>query len=121
MNKRIEEIRKDLGFSMEKFGNKIGISKSAVNQIEKGINNPSEQTISLICKEFDINEEWLRNGKGEKKKKVTVNQEVAEFINDIMELPEEDFKKNIIYSLASLSTEEWEALQKLASRFLKKD
>ena len=121
MNKRIAEIRKDLKYSMEKFGSKIGISKSAVNQIEKGINNPSEQTIALICKEFGVNEEWLRHGKGDKKKKFTVNQEVADFLNGIMELPDDDFKKNIVYSLASLSSEEWEALERLASHFVKKD
>lgn len=120
MNKRIAEIRKDTGYTMEKFGNKIGISKSAVNQIEKGVNNPSEQTITLICREFGVNEEWLRHGTGEKKKRGIVNQDVANFLNDIMDLPDDDFRKNIIISLSSLSIDEWEVLEKIASHLVNK-
>lgn len=44
---RINKVRSQLNLSMEKFGNKIGISKSSVNKLEKGINQPSEQTIKL--------------------------------------------------------------------------
>lgn len=50
---------------MEKFGERIGITKASVSRIESGENNPSEQTIILICKEFGINKEWLLTGKGE--------------------------------------------------------
>lgn len=63
---RIKEIRKSQNLSMEKFGEKIRISKVSVSRIESGINNPSDQTILLICREFDINEEWLKTGQGEK-------------------------------------------------------
>jgi transcriptional regulator with XRE-family HTH domain len=49
---------------MEQFGKRISISKVSVSRLESGINNPSDQTISLICKEFNINEEWLRYGTG---------------------------------------------------------
>lgn len=50
---------------MERFGERIGITKSSVSLLESGKNNPSEQTIRLICKEFSINEHWLRTGDGE--------------------------------------------------------
>lgn len=52
---RIYELRKAMNHSMEKFGNIIGITKSSVNSLEKGINNPSEQTLKLICREFNVN------------------------------------------------------------------
>lgn len=61
---RIYQIRSSLDLSMEKFGKKIGISKVSVHNIEKGINNPSEQTIMLICREFNVNYEWLTQGTG---------------------------------------------------------
>lgn len=50
---------------MEKFGKRVGITRSSVCKLESGENNPAEQTIMLICKEFNINEIWLRTGTGE--------------------------------------------------------
>lgn len=67
MNERIRQIRKENKLSQEDFGKKIGIGKTSVSKLESGENNPSDRTIILICKEFDINEEWLRTGKGEMK------------------------------------------------------
>lgn len=66
MKDRIKEIRQDNKLSMDKFGERIGITKASVSRIESGENNPSEQTIILICREFGVNEEWLRTGKGKK-------------------------------------------------------
>ena len=63
MNERIKIIREKLGLSMEKFGKKIGLTRSAISKIESG-SKPSDQTILSICREFNINEEWLRNGNG---------------------------------------------------------
>ena len=65
MNERIKELRKTLGISQEKFGARIKISGASVSKIESGENNPSEQTLSLIVAEFDVSEDWLRNGVGE--------------------------------------------------------
>lgn len=62
---RIKQVRKELSLSMEKFGDKIGIVKSAINNIEKGLNNPSERTLKLICSEFNVNYAWLTEGQGE--------------------------------------------------------
>lgn len=64
MNNRIKELRLDLDLSQEAFGKRIKIQRSSVSKIETGENCPSDQTISLICKEFNVNEEWLRTGKG---------------------------------------------------------
>lgn len=50
--------------SQEEFGNRLGITKASISRIESGINNPSEQTIMLLCKEFGVNEVWLRTGEG---------------------------------------------------------
>ena len=62
---RIRQIRQSTGLSMEKFGDLIGIKKSSISLLEKGTNNPSDQTIMLICREFNVSETWLRTGKGE--------------------------------------------------------
>lgn len=64
MNNRIKKLRLDLGLSQEAFGKQIKIQRSSVSKIETGENSPSDQTISLICKEFNVNEDWLRTGEG---------------------------------------------------------
>lgn len=65
INIRITELRKVLNLSMEKFGNQVGITKSSINAIEKGRNNPSEQTIMLICKAYNVSPLWLKEGIGD--------------------------------------------------------
>ena len=65
MKDRIREVREHFGLSMEKFGSRIGIGKASISLLESGKNNPSIQTIALICREFGVNEQWLRTGDGE--------------------------------------------------------
>lgn len=62
INERVKEIRKAKSLTMEEFGFKIGINRSSVSLIESGRNNPSEQTIRSICREFGVREAWLRDG-----------------------------------------------------------
>lgn len=65
INDRIKEVRKIKGLTMEQFGARIGLGKSAVNKIEKGINGTTDQTIQSICREFGVSEVWLRTGEGQ--------------------------------------------------------
>lgn len=65
MTQRIIEIRKKKGLSQEQFAQKLNLSRSFVNQIEVGKRNISDRTIADICRVFDVNETWLRTGKGE--------------------------------------------------------
>jgi len=64
VNERIKTLRIHLKLNQQDFADKIGIGKTAVSKIESSINNPSEQTIKLICSEFGVNEAWLRTGEG---------------------------------------------------------
>lgn len=73
MKDRIKKVRKSNYLTMEQFGNRIGITKSSVSLLESGKNSPSEQTIKLICKEFNIDIEWLRTGKGEMNKDIDID------------------------------------------------
>lgn len=64
-NQRVRLIRKDKGLTLEKFGEQIGVQKSAVSKIERGDNALSEQLCRAICREYHVREEWLRNGEGD--------------------------------------------------------
>ena len=70
MKDRIKKVRTTNKLTMEQFGNRIGITKSSVSLLESGKNSPSEQTLKLICKEFNINMDWLQTGKGDMNKEV---------------------------------------------------
>lgn len=65
MNERVKLLRKTLKLSGEKFGEKLGVQRNAISQIETGKNNLSEQMLLAICREYNVNEEWLRTGEGE--------------------------------------------------------
>lgn len=65
MNERVKQLRKTLGLSGEKFGATIGLSRMAISNIENGNRNLTEQSIKSICREFNVNENWLRTGNGD--------------------------------------------------------
>lgn len=65
MKERIRELRRHLNMTMEEFGARIGLTKSAVSFIESGRNGARDQTVFAICREFGVSEAWLRTGKGE--------------------------------------------------------
>lgn len=65
MNERIRELRKHLNLTLEEFGKKVGVTKAAIGRIEKGERSVTGQMFLSICREFNVNEEWLRTGEGE--------------------------------------------------------
>ena len=65
MKERIRELRKHLNMTMDEFGARIGLSKAAISLIESGRNGTRDQTVYAICREFGVNEDWLRTGEGE--------------------------------------------------------
>lgn len=65
MNNQIKLLRKELGLTMQEFGKNLGVSKSAISNIENGYNSLTDQMIVAICNAYNVNEEWLRTGNGE--------------------------------------------------------
>lgn len=65
MKERIRKIRRDLDLTQQEFADRIGIKRNTVANYETGRNEPVDSVVSLICREFHVNEEWLRNGIGE--------------------------------------------------------
>ena len=65
MNERIKELRKELGLTLEKFGGRLGVGKNAISRIETRKSNVTDQMFKSICREFNVNDEWLRTGEGD--------------------------------------------------------
>lgn len=62
---RVKEIRKALGLTLDKFGEKLGVTKQTISRIEKGVNNVTDQMAKGICREYGVSEDWLLHGSGE--------------------------------------------------------
>lgn len=118
INERIRELRKSFSLSGEKFGEKIGLKKVAISQIETGRSMPTEQTILSICREFGVSEDWLRNGNGEMFIPMTRDEEIATFIGGIQADVDDTFKKRLISVLAKLDENEWDLLEKIAENIV---
>lgn len=65
MKERLKALRKELRLTQQEFADRVGISRGNIGAYEVGKNAPSDAVISLICREFHVNEEWLRAGNGE--------------------------------------------------------
>lgn len=65
MHERIRKLRRELDLTQEKFAERIGIKRNTIATYESGRNEPVDSVVALICREFHVNEEWLRNGTGE--------------------------------------------------------
>ncbi len=83
MNTRIREVRKQLGLTLEEFGKKLGVTRAAISNIENGNRNVTDQMIISICREFNVNEEWLRNEHGSIFKKPS--DEVGYYVADLLD------------------------------------
>ena len=65
MDKRIRKLRRSLDLTQQEFGDRIGVKRNTIATYEGGRSTPIDSVISLICREFSVNEEWLRTGHGE--------------------------------------------------------
>ena len=114
MNKRIKMVRKSKGLTLEKFGERIGITASACSTIENGKNNASDQTIRSICREFYVSEHWLRTGEGEMFIQISRDQEIMDFVADTMQDDEDNFRRRFLLALSRLPEERWADIEDFA-------
>lgn len=113
-NERVKEVRKTLGLTLEKFGDRLGIQKAAVSKIEKGENSLTDANIKAICREFSVDYMWLTTGEGEMF--VETDDDFFERIDRIM-AGENETRKNMFKALLYASDEDIEALARIIELF----
>ncbi|WP_251210197.1 helix-turn-helix domain-containing protein [Acetatifactor aquisgranensis] len=113
MKDRIKKIRKELDLTQQEFADRIGIKRGGVANYEIGRNIPIDSVISLICREFNVNEQWLRDGTGEMFIEQTRDEQIASFVGSIQASADDSFKKRFISMLSALDESEWEVLEKM--------
>ena len=110
MNTRIKKIRQDNNLTQAQFADKIGLSRNFVAMIEIDQREPSDRTISDICRIFDINEDWLRHGLEPMRAAKSREEEIGELVGSALNGSSE-FKKAVIRMICSRSDKELAVLE----------
>ena len=118
---RIKIIRKEKQITQVEFGKIIGVKGNTVTNYETGLRIPTDAVIKSICREFNVNETWLRTGEGEMFIAKTRNQQLADFVNDVMEDVNDSFRKRFLEALSKLSVDEWKVIEKITDELAKKE
>lgn len=119
MNGRIKDLRKSLGLTQLEFGEQVGVKANTIGNYEIGLRTPSDAVIRAICREFNVNEDWLRTGEGEMFN--PQDEKLAAFVGSLVADDSEPFKRRMVELLADLAPEEWKLLEKMAERLTKKE
>lgn len=112
---RIKDVRNSLGLTLEKFGEKLGVTKTAISRIEKGERSLTEQMTKSICREFSVDYVWLTTGEGEMF--VESDDDFFERIDRIM-AGENESRKNMIKTLLYASDADIEAFDRLVDYYI---
>lgn len=110
---RIREVRKALGLTLEKFGEKIGMKKNSVSQLENGKNSVTEKVVKAICREYNVDYMWLTTGDGEMF--IDTDDDFIERIDRIM-AGEDEARKSLFKFMLELSDEDIAALDRLMKK-----
>ena len=116
MKDRIKQIRKQAGLNQDEFGKRIGAKQSTITAYECGNRVPLDVSIAAICREFNINESWLRTGEGEMQKPRSRVDEIGEIVNTALEQEPEAARRSLAARLAKLSDAEIMLLVSLLDR-----
>lgn len=121
MNERIKKLRKALDLTQQQFADKIKVKRNTVATYEMGRSEPSDSAISLICREFNVNENWLRTGEGEMFEQLTDQQKIMKYT--AMLLKDKDSVmataiKNFIITYEQLDDTSKKVLEDVAIKYL---
>lgn len=114
MNERIKKLRKALDLTQQEFADKLGIKRNTVATYEAGKSNPSDAAVILMCKTFNVSEEWLRTGEDPMFIPISRDEEITDFVADILKDENDSFKRRFVSMLSQLNESDWEVLEKMA-------
>lgn len=112
MNERLKQLRTVLGLSQEAFGETVGVTKAAISRIESGINSLSDRMILSIVTQHNVNERWLRTGEGDMFIELSKDEQIEDFIGNLLSSEDDSFKRRLISGLAALDENGWNVLEK---------
>ena len=114
MHERIKELRKHLGLTQAEFGDKISMRQTGVAWLESGERKITDRVITTICAVFGVDEIWLRTGEGEMFRKLSRDEQIADFVGKALADDSGDFRSQLISILAALDDVGWYKLEEAA-------
>ena len=118
IGERIKEVRKSKKITQQAFADAIGLKRNTIANYEIGNVEPSDRTISDICREFNVSEEWLRTGEGGMFQPKSRNEELMEFATTVAEGYPGSIQAQLLAVMARLTDEQWEVLAQVAREFV---
>ena len=103
MKERLKALRKELHLTQQEFADKIGIQRSTYAKYEVGASSPIDAVVTLICKTFNVSEEWLRNGSGDMFVQRDPFDEVYKMVNDMLWDESSELKRRLVTAILRLS------------------
>lgn len=112
---RTKELRDSLGLTQQKFADRLGITRGAVANWDLDRSDPSDAVISLICREFNVREAWLRDGEGDMLEVKPRAEELGELVRKLLADRPESFRSRLITSLLRFEPDspEWQILENI--------
>lgn len=112
---RTKELRKALGLTQQQFADRLHITRGAVSNWDLDITSPSDAAVSLICREFNVREAWLRDGEGEMLEVKPRAEELGELVRKLLADRPESFRSRLITSLLRFepNSPEWQILENI--------
>lgn len=114
MNERIRAIREKSGLNQTDFGARLGVKQTTIAGYENGTRTPIDAVLLTICREFHVNEKWLRTGQGDPYIQLSRDEELAQFFGEVMKEEDPDFRRRLLSVMSRLTTDEWALLEKMA-------
>lgn len=114
INERIKLLRKTLKMSQTAFGEKLHVSRGVIKNIDDNLVEPKPLFLDNICVTFNVNPEWLLDGKGEMFREMSHNEKVAAFIGEALADEPEAFRRRFIELAADFTAEDWLAVERVA-------
>lgn len=115
MMNRIKALRKELGLSQEEFGNRLGLTRGAITNLEYGKTEAKPLFIDLVCKTYGVRRDWLLNGDGKMFEPDTREQEISKFVTQVIRDKPGSFKRRFALALSRLDEDGWATLEKFAN------
>ena len=108
---RVKEVRRTQGLTLEKFGDRLGVTKQTISRIENGVNALTDQMAKAICREFGVSESWLRTGEGEMIEPTTPSEHLLAYVARISTEPDKEFQIEFLTALSRMKPEQWEIVE----------
>lgn len=118
INTRIAAVIQASGLTKTAFAERVKVSQQHISRLAKD-GTPSERTILDICREFNVNEHWLRTGEGEMFVQLSREEEITKFAMEIIRDPDSEFQRQLIATMARLEPAQWKLMEQMLDELIR--